>query len=133
MFKTIRNRWKLIGVTAAITLGVFYAGSSFFIGRQVKDVVAKAQASELEDPVAALLAVVHSSETSLSEKNSAVWALGQLGRPQALAALEKMHSAKECDHSQDICQHELDKAIDLCRGRPNLGAWIWRHGELASP
>ena len=132
MIKIIRKRWKLICITAVVVLCAFYVGGSYVIGRQVREMVAVAQASEPGDPVSALLSVLNSSDFSLSEKNSAVWALGQLGSPRALDALEAMHNGEECEHSQGICQYELEKAIELCRGGANPGALVWRHGELAS-
>ncbi len=132
MIKIIRKRWKLICLTAVVVLCVFYVGGSYVIGRQVREMVSVAQASESGDPISALLSVLKSSAFSLSEKNSAVWALGQLGSPRALETLEAMHIGEECEHSQGLCQYELEKAIELCQGGANPGALIWRHGELAS-
>ena len=132
MFNLVRNRWKLI---CAIVLGglfLFYVGLGSVIGHQVRDVVSIAQAASPGDPVTALLSVVNSPDFSLPEKNRAVWALGQLGNPRALGTPEALFTGEECDHSSYVCQYELEKAIQLCRGGHNIGAFVWRHGELSS-
>ena len=132
MLSFVRNRWKPICATVFVGLFLFYVGSGYVIGRQVRDVVTAAQAVSPGDPVSALLSVVNSPDVLLPEKNKAVWALGQLGNPRALGTLEILFTGEECDHSSHLCQHELKKAIQLCRGEQNIGALVWRHGELAS-
>jgi len=135
VFNFVWNRWKLICAIVFGGLSLFYVGSSYVIGRQVRDVVSVvsvAQASSPGGPVTALLSLVNSPYFSLPEKNRAVWALGQLGNPRALGTLEALFTGGECDHSSHLCQYRLEKAIQLCRGGYNTGAFVWRHGELAS-
>lgn len=73
------------------------------------------------DDVMALVALVQSEAHPLSERNQAVWSLGQMRDPRALPALEAAFTGKPCDHSRFLCQRELAKAIRLCRRRePNL-------------
>lgn len=73
------------------------------------------------DPVAALMAYVESKAHSLPERNRTVWALGQARDQRATVVLEQFVTGGKCDHSQNLCQHELDKAMKLCRGQtPNL-------------
>jgi hypothetical protein len=73
------------------------------------------------DDVAALLAYVQSDTHSLQERNYAVWALGQARDPRALPVLEGYVTGAPCDHARGLCQHELGKAIALCRDpTPNL-------------
>jgi hypothetical protein len=67
----------------------------------------------------------------LSERNRSIWALGQLGSPDALPALKSLVTDEPCDHETKICQHEVVKAIEGCSGSYNMGAVIWRHGDLA--
>jgi hypothetical protein len=43
-----------------------------------------------------------------------------------LPVLERHYTGGPCQHTRDICQHELEKAIRLCRGSTNIGARIWR-------
>ena len=67
------------------------------------------------DRVEALMAFVESDEHSWSERNRAVWALGQLRDPRALPVLERYYTGEPCDHARMLCQHELSKAIALLR------------------
>ena len=128
----LRNRWKLLSAVLVSCLFFPFLGVSVFIGCQVREKVHQAQSSESGDPVAALLAVAVSTERSISERDSAVWALGQLGSARALASLEELHSGANCGHSDELCQYGLEKAIRLCGGEFNVGALVWRHGELAT-
>ena len=56
----------------------------------------------------------------------AVVALGQLGDPAALPVLERLATGRDCDHARDVCQKEVRKAIEGCRGATNLTAILWR-------
>jgi hypothetical protein len=82
------------------------------------------------DQISALRAYVDSPAHALSDRNRAIWALGQLGDPRALPVLEKYVTGGKCRHDQELCQHELAKAIRLCRGGANVTALVWRHGSL---
>lgn len=127
------NRYlKIFGLSVVVVLLCLYVGISITIGHQVRDAVTIAQTSSQGDPVTALLAVANSSDATLEAKNQAIWALGQLGNSRALPTLEALVTNEKCDHSLKLCQRELEKAIPLCRGERNLGAIVWRHGELAS-
>ncbi len=131
MIQLIKRRWtSVFGVIAGAIL-VFYVGSGLGIGQQVRRCVSSAQSSGQDDPVSALMAVINSPEKTLKEKNSAVWALGQLGDPRALSLLEELQTGQNCDHESRLCQKELGKAVKLCRGEANIGALVWRHGDLA--
>jgi len=50
---------------------------------------------------------------SLEERNTAVWALGQIGDKKALEVLKKSYTGEPCDHTKYLCQHELEKATGL--------------------
>jgi len=84
------------------------------------------------DPVLALMAYVDSPRNPVRERDRAVWALGQLGDPRALSVLEKHRSGEPCEHGKKLCQHELEKAVKLCRGAPNVAAWVWRRAGRES-
>jgi len=73
------------------------------------------------DPIAALLDYVQSDAHSLRERNYAVWALGQARDVRALPVLENYVTGGPCDHACCLCQHELSKAVALCKSpSPNL-------------
>lgn len=72
------------------------------------------------DDVAALLDYARSTSHSLRQRNYAVWALGQARDPRALPFLESCYTGEPCDHEHGLCQGELKKAIELCKGHtPN--------------
>lgn len=126
MVGILKNRWRLLVGLALGGLMVAFLGVSFFIGHQVQDVVDQALAATPGDPVTALLVVAQSSTAPLDDRNSAVWALGQLGDQRALPELEALKANANCDHQSQLCEYGLTKAIELCRGATNLGALLWR-------
>ena len=79
------------------------------------------------DKVEALIMFVESKENSLSANNHAVWALGQLGDKRALSFLRKLLTGEPCDHETNLCQGEIQEAIQqLERNGFNLPKFLWR-------
>jgi len=72
--------------------------------------------------VEALCALVDCESCSLSDRNHAVWALGQLRDRRALPILEKYFTGQECNHSLYLCQYELRKAVKTTKSRSRL--WL---------
>ena len=70
------------------------------------------------DDVAALIAFVQSDSHSLHDRNLAVWALGQARDARALSVLQAFVTGEKCDHSKNLCQHELKKAMKLSEKDP---------------
>jgi len=71
------------------------------------------------DDVAALIDFMNSSAHSLRDRNQvAVWTLGRLRKADALPALESVYTGEPCDHDNELCQYELEKAITRCGGSP---------------
>ncbi len=124
----IGRHWRraLLAGTGIVLL--VWVALSLSIGNQVRTAIAAAQEQHGGEPVAALLAVVRTSETPLDERNRAIWALGQLGDKDALPELRALVTGRECDHTHELCQRELKKAIALCSNGTNVGAVVWRHG-----
>jgi hypothetical protein len=120
-------RWLMAGIGLLL---LAYGGVCLVIGAGVGDVLKTARRGFPGNGMAALVAMVNSSSTPLKDRNKAVWALGQLGDPQALAPLEGLVTGSPCDHAATICQYELRKAIRQCRGGVNLTRWIWRRSVL---
>lgn len=119
--------FPLAGVVAV------YVGLGLWIGSGVRDVARAAQARFAGAPVAALCALVADEDAGYDLRNRAVWALGQLGDPDALPVLESLYRAASsrgpvCQHDRAVCQHELRKAIAGCRGAVNVTAVVWRRG-----
>lgn len=60
--------------------------------------------------------VISSESESFDAKNHAIWALSHLkGAKSALQELLHLRTGKECDHSEFVCQRELNRII----GRPS--------------
>lgn len=84
------------------------------------------------DKVEALIMFVESKEIGYrahrySANNHAFWALGQLGDNRALPFLRKLLTGKPCDHKTNLCQGEIQEAIQkLKRNQFNLPKFLWR-------
>jgi hypothetical protein len=120
-----RQPLRMLLIPLAVVLTT-YVGIGLWIGRDVRAVSRTAQNRFAGAPVAALCAMAADPKVGLELRNRAVWALGQLGDPAALPALEPLYTGVECRHDGVICQHELRKAILACRGGVNLTALVWR-------
>jgi hypothetical protein len=84
------------------------------------------------DKVEALIQFVESEEKGYnarrySANNHAFWALGQLGDKRALPSLRRLLTGKPCDHETNLCQGEIQEAIQkLERNGFNLPKFLWR-------
>jgi hypothetical protein len=107
-------------------LFIAYLMVCFSIRSSVKKISAEATQRYPGDRVEALITYVNSENHSLSQRNRAVWALGQIGDKRALATLERWHTGQPCDHDNLLCQRELQKAIRACKGGFNATAWLPR-------
>jgi HEAT repeat protein len=105
---------------------VAFAGICLSIRSGVKEIARTALHHYPGDRVEALMEYAESPDHSLSQRNLAVWALGQIGDKRALPLLEKHKTGKPCDHDSALCQHEVAKAIDACNGAFNATAWLPR-------
>ncbi len=123
---------RLILISFSITVlvfGLIFLASCFYIGQNVQATCDSAQELYDGDCVHSLISVLHNEEASFSDRNSAIWALGQLGDEIALPTLESYFT--EVPETREplnemISQYELSKAIKLTSGGCNLCAWVWR-------
>lgn len=112
------QRFLLIAALACVAILAAGGGIiGIWIQRDVNrsSAAARQRFPDERDRIAALIAVMRSEELPLTERNRAIWALGQIADPRALPALEEAHTGKPCNHAIAICQYELDKAIKRCR------------------
>ena len=59
--------------------------------------------------------------------NHAIWALGQLGDQRALPFLRNLLTGQPCDHETNLCQGEIQKAIQKLEANGfNLPKFLWR-------
>jgi hypothetical protein len=118
----------IIGVGILLFLFIFLVTCTQ-IGYDVKKRCELAQSKYGGECVEALMSQV-ADESSQYGKNSAIWALGQLGDERALPFLEKYDNGeplpKREPWDEGISQYELRKAIKLLKSGFNISAFIWR-------
>lgn len=114
---------------AGISL-LFFIVVSFQIGHDVKSQCESSQSEYNGDCIDALITVLNYESKSFRARNSAIWALGQLGDKRTLPVLQKYYTgiipSKE-PLDKAISQYELKKAINLTSGGFNITAFIWRN------
>lgn len=113
-------KWKIGGVIALVLVLaalVTTVALRASITGSLRDIAAQARHASpaAPDDVTALLAWVEDETLPVAERNRGVWALGQLRDPRALPLLHSLE-VETCRHGEDICQHELQKAVALCEG-----------------
>lgn len=126
------SKGKQLALALVISVGLLvitFLSICVVIGSGVHSVSSMAAREYPGDKVAALMALVESEEHSVRDRDRAVWALGQLGNSRALVVLQKYYRGEESDEEGELSQYELKKAIALCSGSTNIGAYIWRHGS----
>ena len=125
------------GVIAAAIFLLFFVITCIWIGRDAKSRCQEAkreylpagrQAAET-DCAEALIALLNDESKGFRARNSAIWALGQLGDSRALPDLQghypgNIPSKESLDKT--ISQYELKKEIKLTSGGFNATAIFWR-------
>ena len=109
-----------------IVLFALFWTAEMLIGLGVREFSQIAQDQFPSDRVFALMKMVDCDSCAMSDRNHAVWALGQLADSRALPILEKHYTGGKCDHLHDICQYELEKALRRVRSGHNVESLFWR-------
>jgi len=129
--KKINPAFIIYALVVAFIICVFLGLLSFnIIGYGVKERCQLAQEKYSGDCVHALTQYLEDEDNPFRGRNSAIWALGQLGDERALPALERLYTGNIPPReslSQGISQYELKKAIKLISGF-NITAFFWRGG-----
>ena len=121
-----KNIYLWLGLTVPGLLFVISVVSCISIGAGVQEIIDEAQDIRPGSRIESLIHFMESEDLSITRRNRAVWALGQLGDARALPSLNK-HYRKEREHpGQALSRHELKKAIKLCEGGWNITAGSWR-------
>lgn len=115
-----------------LIISLFFSLTLFSIYGGVKKACLLAKQEFREDCVNSLISFANSEKYSLRERNSAIWALGQLADKRALPLLYELNqslSAEEkCEHDKYLCKYEIEKAIKWCE-KGNLTHWMYRNQE----
>lgn len=110
---------------------LFFVITCTWIGYDVKKQCSEAKKDYHADCVESLIKLLNDEERSFRERNSSVWALGQLGDSRALPTLQSYYTGNIPDReplNESISQYELKKAVNLTSGGINIAAWAWRFG-----
>ena len=108
-----RPGYQWLKVAAAILGVIAVAGFGLegYIVYSAYDVSRTATHHFPGDRVEALLQQVECSSCKSKDRQSAVWALGQIGDARALPVLRAHVTGRACNHEKELCQYELSKAI----------------------
>lgn len=116
-------------VIMAVTIVTLYGYGSHLLFSGVKKVAREAQANYTGELVPALIALAEDEEASFEKRNSAIWALGQIGDKRALPVLQKLDTAEiqhpPFDSTAYIVQYSVEKAIKQINGF-TLTKWMYR-------
>jgi len=120
---------SIIGIGVVCFLFTFFVSANL-IGNEVENRCKIARREYNGDCVEALMKLIEDETIDYGEKNSAVWALGQLGDKRALPFLQKYYigydSNNKTKRDEALSQYELRKAIKLLDGGFNITAFVWR-------
>ena len=114
-----------IGVSIGLLLFVV---TCTIIGYEVNQICSDAKSEYGNDCAGSLITLLSDETQPFRERNSAIWALGQLGDDRALPVLESYYTGDVPEReslSEGISQYELKKAIKLAGGGLNLTSWAW--------
>lgn len=110
---------------------LFFIVCCTWIGFDVKTQCQDAKREYGGDCTEALISLLKDDDKGFGARNSAVWALGQLGDRRALPVLQSFYTgnipARE-PLDKSISQYELKKAVNLTSGGLNITAFFWRYG-----
>ena len=133
--KTIKNFKQTVLFGAAISLSIFilfFIISCTWIGFDVKTRCFEAEKDYGHNTCTEnLIDLLKDTRRSFRARNSAIWALGQLGSPTALSPLQSFYTGDIPNREpldKTISQYELKKAIKLVSGGKNITAVFWRYG-----
>jgi len=117
----------LSGIGASLLIFVFLLGVNL-ISYSVKEKCAIAQEKYNGDCAESLIAYLDDEQNSFHSRNSAIWALGQLGDERALPILKKYYTGYNGERNnrhQELAQLELKRAIGYMEGNLNITKFFW--------
>lgn len=117
------SRWKRVALWAIagpLVIAVLLLGFEGAIRLYAREAGNRAATRFGGDRIMGLSALAGCSQCSLRDRDLAVWALGELRDRRSLPFLKAHYTGRKCDHTSDLCQYELGKAIMKIEGTWNL-------------
>ena len=127
--KKIKKPILFIGAIGISIFLLFFVICCTWIGFDVKTKCFDAQKEYGGTCTESLISLLKDDDRGYKSRNSAIWALGQLGDNNALPTLQSFYTGNIPDREpldKTISQYELKKAIDLTNGGKNITAIFWR-------
>jgi len=129
--KDIKQKLIFAGAVGFSICLLFFVITCSWIGYEVKTQCQEAQREYAKTCVDSLIDLLNDETKGFRQRNSAVWALGQLGDNKALPVLESYYTGNIPPREpldKSISQYELKKAINLAKGGINISAILWKYG-----
>ncbi|MBU1018226.1 hypothetical protein KKA33_04330 [Patescibacteria group bacterium] len=121
------KRLAIIGVTTLIAFLIFFAFSLRGIYNGVKTICDEYRGRFGGESCAqSLMSSINSIETSIKEKNDALWALSQLGQEESLPFLYELEERENCGLDECISDIMLNRAIRFSEGW-TLTKWMYKN------
>ena len=116
-------------IIMVLTILALYGYGCHLIFSGVQKITREAQASYGGEPVIALIALVEDESAPFEKRNTAIWALGQIGDKRALPVLQKLDTAEvqhpPYDSTAYIVQYSVEKALKHINGF-TVTKWMYR-------
>ncbi|MDH3981826.1 MAG: HEAT repeat domain-containing protein, partial [Kiritimatiellaceae bacterium] len=116
-------------IVMSVTMVILYAFGCRLVFGSVRHIATDAQAIYGGEPVPALITLVQDEEAPFEKRNSAIWALGQIGDERARPALKGLYTnetqAAPYDSTSYIVQHLVEKAVKQT-DRFSAMRWMYR-------
>ena len=127
----MKTQKRLIGaaVTIVLTILLLYGIGCRLIYQGVREYTHEAQELYGGAPGPALIALINDDSAPYEKRNSAIWAIGQIGDKRALPTLQGLNTSEDqkppYDTTSYIVQYSVDKAIKQINGI-SLTRWMYR-------
>jgi len=127
--KNIKETLFYVFAVGASIFFLFFFIANVWIGYDVNKMCLDAKREYGGDCVEALITQLNDENRGFRSRNSAIWALGQLGDSRALPILQSYYTGNIPDKEPldgVISQYELKKAVNLTSGGLNVSSLVWR-------
>jgi hypothetical protein len=129
----IKNAILYIAAIGVSIFLLFFVITCSWIGYDVKQKCRDAQSQYGGDCTEAFISLLNDENRGYKDRNSAIWALGELGDPRALPVLQSYYTGIIPEReplNKVISQYELRKAVNLASGGFNMTAFMWKWGGV---